>query len=99
MLPYYGNSTMGGYANVFSNYEFKKLVLTQIFYVKMMGLKENLFLNYLWTEYGQTNYVEVGYSLDNIFRIFRVEVATNNVGQPFSNWAVRFGVTTNFSFN
>ena len=97
MLSYYGNSTAGEFATVFMNYEFRKLALTQLVFIRMTGLKENVFVNYLYTGYGNTNYLEMGYSLNNIFRIFRVEVVTNNQGTPFSQWAIRFGLTTNFA--
>lgn len=98
MLSYYGNSTADAYASVLLNYEFRKLLLTQLFFVRMTGVKENLFANYLYTSYNDFHYAEFGYTLDNLFRIFRVEVVTNTLDEPFSNWAVRFGVTTNFSF-
>ncbi len=97
MLPYYQKSTTGEYASVFVNYEFKKLVLTQFFFLRMTGIKENLFANYLWTGNTGTNYFELGYSLDNLFRVLRIEVVTNNLNGPFTNWAIRFGITTNFS--
>ena len=97
MLSYYGNSTAGEFATVFMNYEFRKFALTQFTFVRMTGLKENVFINYLYTGYGNTNYMEMGYSLNNIFRMFRVEVVTNNQATPFSQWAIRFGLTTNFA--
>jgi hypothetical protein len=97
MLSYYNHSTAGDFASVLMNYEFRKLALTQLFFVRMSGLKENLFVNYLHTGYDDLNYVEMGYSLNNIFRMFRVEVVTNNQNTPFTNWAVRIGLTTNFA--
>ena len=97
MLSYYGNSAAQAYGSVLVNYEFKKLLLTHLFFARMTGLKENLFANYLYTQYDDLHYAEFGYTLDNIFRVLRVEVVTNTLDQPFSNWAVRFGLTTNFS--
>jgi hypothetical protein len=97
MLSYYGHSTANKYASVLVNYEFRKLALTQLFFVRMTGLKENLFANYLYTDFDNFNYAEFGYSIDNIFRVLRVEVVTNTLDDPFTNWAVRFGVSTNLA--
>ena len=97
MLPYYANSTEGAYASVLVNYEFRKLALTQLFFVRMMGVKENLFANYLYTDYNTFNYFELGYGLENIFRVFKIEVVTNNYHGAFNDWAIRFGITAKFS--
>jgi hypothetical protein len=97
MLSYYGQSTSQVYGSVLLNYEFKKLLLTHLFFARMTGLKENLFANYLYTQHNDFHYAEFGYTLDNVFRVLRIEVVTNTLDQPFSNWAIRFGFTTNFS--
>jgi hypothetical protein len=73
MLPYYQYSTQEAYVSGFAHYQFRKLLLTQFPTIWMLGLKENIFLNYLSTQ--KTGYVEFGYGLDNIMRFFRVEAA------------------------
>ena len=95
MLPYYSNSTEGAYASVFVNYQFRKLALTQLFFIRMLGIKENVFANYLHTNYNSFNYYELGYGIDNIFRLLRIEVVTNSINGPFNDWALRFGVSAN----
>ena len=55
--------------------------------VKVTGIKENLFFNYLNTP-SSKHYTELGYTIDNIFRIFRVEFI-----QSFQDWKAKdFGV-------
>jgi len=98
MLDYYQNSTAQEYLSIFSHIRFRKLLFTQLPMLRMSGLKENLFVNYLSTPTSQ-NYTEVGYTIDNIFRIFRLEFV-----QSFRNWkaaefGVRIGVAALFSDN
>jgi hypothetical protein len=87
MLPYYEYSTRDQYIEAHAHYQFRTLALTQFPLFWMLGLKENLFAHYLYTPSSQ-NYLEVGYGLDNIYKIFRLEV-----GVAFSDFAYRdFGV-------
>ena len=59
-----------------------------------MGIKENVFVNYLATP--QVNdYFELGYSLDNIFRFFRIEAVANYYNGRYQNFGVRVGVASN----
>lgn len=92
MLPYYYYSTSSGYVNTFVNYEFRRLALTQLMFMRLTGVKECLFANYLYNDYNQLHYVELGYGLNNLFRIFKAEVVTNNLNDPFTNWALRIGI-------
>lgn len=87
MLDYYENSTSQEYLSVYSHIRLRKFLFTQLPMLRLSGLKENLFVNYLSTPTSQ-NYTEVGYTIDNIFRIFRVEFV-----QSFRDWkAAEFGV-------
>jgi hypothetical protein len=92
MLPYYYYSTSRGYANVFVNYEFRRLAITQLGFMRLTGVNENLFANYLFTEVNNVHYLEIGYGLNELFRIFKAEVVTNNLNEPFTNWALRIGI-------
>jgi len=50
-----------------------------------------LFVNYLRTP--QSNdYAELGYTIDNIFRIFRLEFVQSFQGWEAKDFGVRFGV-------
>lgn len=95
-LGYYLYSTDNAYVSALSYLRFRKFLFTQIPLVRLTGLKENLFVNYLKTT-RSPHYWEVGYGIDNIFRIFRVEfVQTFNDLEP-NTFAVRVGVASIFS--
>ncbi len=87
LLDYYQNSTQQEYLSVFSHIQFRKFLFTQLPMLRFSGLKENIFVNYLSTP-TSGNYTEVGYGIDNIFRVLRIEFV-----QSFRNWkASEFGV-------
>ncbi len=97
LLEYYHHSTMDQFAAVHVHYQFRKFLLTQIPEVWMLGLKENLFVNYLATPTSQ-NYVEVGYSLDNIFRFFRLEAAVSFQDGKYQDFGILIGVASNLDW-
>ncbi|MCB0638470.1 MAG: hypothetical protein KDC54_17695, partial [Lewinella sp.] len=66
----------------------------QIWQVNMMGIKENVFVNYLATPSSQ-NYTELGYGIDNIFRIFRLEGAVAFQNGRYYDWGIRIGIASN----
>ncbi|MDX1409983.1 MAG: DUF5686 family protein, partial [Saprospiraceae bacterium] len=49
MLDYYTYSTQDAYASIFAHYQFRKLLATHLLEVRLMGIKENVFLNLLET--------------------------------------------------
>ncbi|WP_116128139.1 DUF5686 and carboxypeptidase regulatory-like domain-containing protein [Lewinella sp. IMCC34183] len=95
LLPYYRNSTAEEYLEVYAHYQFRKLLLTQIFQLHLMGLKEDLFVNYLYTPTSD-HYTEVGYSLDNILRVLRLELVTSFRDGAYDDFGVRLSFTTTF---
>ncbi|WP_420387934.1 DUF5686 and carboxypeptidase regulatory-like domain-containing protein [Roseivirga sp.] len=96
MLDYYKYSTAQEYVSVLSHIRFRKLALTHIPGVRLMGIKENLFVNYLNTPTSE-NYMEVGYTIDNIFRIFRLELVQSFQGWKAKDFGVRIGVSSLFN--
>lgn len=92
MLPYYYYSTSKGYLNAFINYEFRRLTVTQFAFARMTGIRENLFVNYLYNDFNQFHYAEFGYGLNNLFRVFKLEAVTNTINPAFTNWALRIGI-------
>ena len=98
LLPYYRNSTAEEYAEVYAHYQFRKFLLTQIFELHLMGLKEDLFVNYLYTPTSD-HYTEVGYSLDNILRVLRLEFIAAFRDGAYDDFGVRLSVTTTFFGN
>jgi len=95
MLDYYQYSTSQEYAQIFSHIRFRKFLFTQLPVLQLSGLKENLFVNYLHTPTSD-NYMEVGYTIDNIFRIFRLEFVQSFQGWKTREFGVRIGVASIF---
>jgi len=60
----------------------------------MLGIKENIFVNYLNTDFSD-NYFEAGYSIDNIARFFRLEFVSSFQDFKFQDFGVRIGIATN----
>ncbi|MFY0654616.1 MAG: carboxypeptidase-like regulatory domain-containing protein [Cyclobacteriaceae bacterium] len=94
LLPYYEFSTSGNYVNLLSHYQFRKFFLSRFKFVQKRGIKESVFLNYLGTEYSD-HYTEVGYGIENIFRVFRVEGVISFQDGEYRDWGVRVGIASN----
>ncbi|HET8859518.1 DUF5686 and carboxypeptidase regulatory-like domain-containing protein [Marivirga sp.] len=98
LLDYYRFSTDQYYSQAFIFHRFRKLFITQIPVTRFMGLKEGIFLNYLYTP-DSNNYTELGYSLDGIVRFFRIEVATQYENMQYKGWGLRIGIATTLGGN
>mgnify|MGYP005818271359 CR=1 FL=1 len=96
MLDYYKYSTAQEYASVLTHVRFRKLALTHIPAIRLMGIKENLFVNYLATPTSD-NYMEVGYTIDNIFRVFRLELVQSFQDWKAKDFGVRIGISSIFN--
>jgi hypothetical protein len=59
-----------------------------------MGIRENIFVNYLATP-SSRNYAELGYSIDGILRIFRLEAAASFSSGQYQDYGFRLGIATN----
>ncbi|MEM7571812.1 MAG: DUF5686 and carboxypeptidase regulatory-like domain-containing protein [Bacteroidota bacterium] len=95
LLPIYENSTVEESLEVFAHYQFRKFLLTRIWEIQKLGWREDLFVNYLHTPTSE-NYTELGYTIDGLFRIIRVEFVSSWRDFEFEDFGVRIGVTTNF---
>jgi hypothetical protein len=94
LLPYYQFSTQGDYFGGHLHYQFRKLALTRFWKISLLGIKENVFVNYLATP-EVNDYFEVGYSLDNIFRILRLEAVANYYNGQYQGFGFRVGIASN----
>jgi len=94
MLDYYNLSTQSSYLNAHVHYQFRKLLATQLLEVRLMGVKETFFMNVLETKYSD-HYFELGYGLNYIFRVFRLEVISQWQDFKYRNFGVRLGIATN----
>jgi hypothetical protein len=96
LLDYYLFSTSDQYATANVHYQFRKFLVTTIPYVRLAGIRENIFVNYLATPTSK-NYTEVGYSIDGILRIFRLEAAAAFRDGKYLDYGFRFGIATNLT--
>ncbi|MEA5139511.1 DUF5686 family protein [Arcicella rigui] len=85
--PFYF-STNGSYIDIMTMVGLRKFALTQLMGVRNLGIREELFANYLYTANNNIHNVEFGYGVDGILRILRVEAvfAYNSVGYPDKNF-------------
>jgi len=99
MLPYYRYSTANRFAEAHVFGEFRKFILTQVTVLRLLDLRENLFVNYLTTP-ALKNYTEVGYGLNGlvpkILPFFRVEVIGQFQDGAYKGLGYRLGTTLNF---
>ncbi|WP_286746199.1 DUF5686 family protein, partial [Roseivirga sp. UBA1976] len=95
LLDYYRHSTREEYVSVLSHIRFRKLLFTHIPALRLTGVKENLFVNYLHTP-SSDNYMEVGYTIDNLLRVLRVEFIQSFQGWKAREFGVRIGVSSLF---
>ena len=96
MLPYYYYSTNQYYVEAHAFYQFRKLLVTQIVYTRYAGWREDLYINYLYSNSIQ-NYYEIGYAIDNIFRFLRLEVMGQFNGTKYEGIGFRVGISKNLS--
>jgi hypothetical protein len=88
-LDYYAHSTKGNYLEVFAVNDFQKFLLTQITPLRIYGLKESIFANYLNVPNQNFNYVEVGYGILGIGKLFGLEVVGNFVNGQYGSTVLR----------
>lgn len=96
LLSYYNYSTGQEYFSGVTYYQFRKLLLTQLPMLRLTGVKEMAFLTYLTTPTSE-NYFEVGYGIDNLFRIFRVEAAASFQDYQYNGWGIKIGIATSIT--
>lgn len=98
LLDYYAFSTSDSYfaGNVY--YQFRRFLVTSFPFVRAMGIRENIFVNYLGTN-SSNNYTELGYSIDGILRVFRLEGAVSFHDGAYKDYGFRIGIATSISVN
>ncbi|MCI0751436.1 MAG: DUF5686 family protein, partial [Flammeovirgaceae bacterium] len=96
LLDYYAFSTVDQYFSGCVYYQFRKFLITNIPFVRLAGIRENLFVNYLATP-ASKNYTEFGYSLDGILRIFRIEAAAAFQDGKYVTYGFRIGIASNLT--
>jgi hypothetical protein len=87
LIDQYFYSTNGSYIDIMTMVGLRKFALTQWLPLRRLGIREELFANYLYTAKNNVHNVEFGYGIDGIARILRVEAVFNynNLGIPKAN--------------
>lgn len=96
VLDYYLYSTQSSYLSYRSHINIRKFIFTQIPLLRMAGIRENLILNYLKTEYSP-HYYEIGYGIDNILRILRLEFVQSFHDDQLGDFGIRIGISTSLN--
>lgn len=98
LMDYYAYSTSDKYFTANVHYHWRKLLVTRIAYMRLAGITENIFVNYLLTPTSR-NYTEVGYGLNGILRIFRLEAAAAFQNGNYTASGFRIGIASNIGVN
>jgi len=96
ILDYYKFSTRDKYISVNIHYHFRKFLISRIPKARLFGLTENFFINYLATP-SSNNYTELGYGLNGILRLFRLEFASSFQNGNYVANGFRIGISTSLS--
>ncbi|HYC83672.1 MAG TPA: DUF5686 family protein [Chryseosolibacter sp.] len=93
LLDYYRYSTADRYIVGNIHYQFRKFLITTLPTVRLAGIRENLFANYVKTP-TSPHYAEFGYSIDGILRVFRLEGAVSFEDGKETDLGFRLGIAT-----
>ncbi len=93
LLDYYRWSTSEAYLSSHLNYQFRKFLVTRIPLVRLMGIRESVLVNYLTTD-RLSSYMEMGYGINYIFKIFRLEGIFAWEDGSYKGFGVRVGIST-----
>jgi hypothetical protein len=96
LLDYYRHSTADKYLVANMHYQFRRFLVSSIYEVRMLGIRENIFMNYLATPTSK-NYTELGYSINGILRLFRLEAVVAFQDGQYQSYGFRIGIATNMA--
>ena len=92
LLDYYSYSTQHAYWGLHANLSMKKFLLTQFFLLNITGVRESISINYLKTT-TSPHYLELGYGLENILKIFKIETFTSYENMKFKEFGIKLGIS------
>ncbi|MBL6446555.1 carboxypeptidase-like regulatory domain-containing protein [Fulvivirga sp. 29W222] len=97
MLDYYTFSTNEEYFSGNLHYQFRKFLITRMPLVRLSGVRESFFVNHLINNVTTSSgYTELGYGINYILRVFRLEAVTSFYDGKYQDFGVRIGIATNF---
>jgi hypothetical protein len=97
LLDLYRFSTAGAYLTAHGQYEFRKLLLTRLPFVRRTGLREGVLGHYLYQQRLDRTYAEAGYALDGLFRFLRIEIVSAFLDGRYQRTDFRFGLALNLN--
>ena len=93
-VNHYANSTAGAYVEALSFFQFSNLWLKPLLGMKKLYVKEVLIANANYVQNQNLLYNEVGYGLDGVFKIFRLEAIANFINGQFSYIGFRVNINS-----
>jgi len=93
-VNHYANSTSGTYLEVLSYFQFSNLWLKPLLGIKNLYVKEVLIANANYVQNQNLFYNELGYGLDGVFKIFRLEAIANFINGQFSYIGFRVNINS-----
>jgi hypothetical protein len=93
-VNHYANSTAGTYVEALSFFQFSNLWLKPLLGMKKLYVKEVLIANANYVQNQNLMYNELGYGLDGVFKIFRLEAIANFINGQFSYIGFRVNINS-----
>lgn len=92
LLDYYRFSTLGPWISALTTVRMNRFLLSRIFWLNIAGVRESFSVNYLRTGYSP-NYTEVGYGIENILHMIKVEAFTAWEDETYRAFGIRVGIS------
>lgn len=93
-VNHYANSTAGSYLEALSFFQFSNLWLKPLLGMKKLYVKEVLIANANYVQNQNLMYNELGYGLDGVFKVFRLEAIANFINGEFSYIGFRVNINS-----
>ena len=93
-VNHYANSTAGSYVEALSFFQFSNLWLKPLLGMKKSYVKEVLIANANYVQNQNLLYNEIGYGLDGVFKVFRLEAIANFINGEFSYIGFRVNINS-----
>jgi hypothetical protein len=93
-LDYYQSANTGSITTLNAELDFKRLLIKRLPLINMTSLREVVFYNGLYTPSNKT-YQEIGYSIDGIIGVMRLDVFAGFQNTSYNNWGVRLVLNIN----
>ncbi len=93
-VNHYANSTAGTYVEALSFFQFSNLWLKPLLGMKKLYVKEVLIANANYVQNQNLMYNELGYGLDGVFKVFRLEAIANFINGQFSYIGFRVNINS-----